>query len=152
MATLKLFRCTRPSCTTKDMGRFQSLGWECPQCGLSIKDPKLGHKIIRLTVIHFDPPSEWPGVGLNVRACNKAMPIQAPEGPNGVPNPWHAGTGDPRQVSCPDCLLTDEYKKALLTSEDEEENGQVTASADDDKAVIDSRSRAALDRLESFRI
>ena len=47
---------------------------------------------------------------------------------------WHAGTGDVHQVSCPNCLLTDEYKQALALIGD-----------DDDE----SASNAALNRLES---
>lgn len=136
---LKLFRCTRPTCTKKEMGRFQSETWECPQCGLSMKDPKLGHKIIRLTVIHFDPPSEWPGTGLNVRACDHAQPIQASQGQNGIPNPWNAGTANPKHVTCEACKLTKEYKDSLL-AQDDDENPKVAA------ATI-----ASMNRLEAAR-
>ena len=150
MATLKLFRCTRVSCVKKDQGRFQSEGWACPQCGLPMKDPKLGDKIMRLTMVHFDPPSEWPGMGLHYRACDPSIGIQVAPAQNGMPNPWHAGTGDPRQVSCPKCKDTEAYKKALATAEDEDENGQTIKMPDGEKP-LPSAVVGSLERMESFR-
>lgn len=100
----------------------------CPQCGLTADDPKFGHKIIRLVIVHFDPPTDFPGIGQQHRACDPNKPIQAPDGPGGVPNPWHAGTGDPKVVNCPACMQTESYKAVLATAEDEDAPNSTAAA------------------------
>ena len=133
MATMKLFRCERPSCLTKDRGQFWSCQPICPQCKLEANDPKFGSKIIRLQIVHFDPPTDFPGVGQNYRACDHAIGVHAATGPGGVPNPYHGATGDPRFVNCPKCLATDDCKTAMIGVGDE-----------------DGPANAALQRIETL--
>lgn len=126
MPTLKYYKCHRPTCQKKDQGRFWQAASpsdppKCPQCGLTTADPKFGEKIQRLVITHFDPPTEFPGLGWNHRACDKEKSICAEEGPNGVPNPWHAGTGIVGVVTCPACKETPEYKAALGVVEDDDD-------------------------------
>ncbi len=120
MATTKYYRCHNPTCAPKDQGKFRSTAPVCPQCRISADDPKFGRLIVRLVFVHFDPPTHVPGIGQNVRACDPTKPIQAPDGPNGLPNPWHAGTGVPAAVTCQACQETPEYKAALAAEDDED--------------------------------
>lgn len=118
---LKLFRCDRPTCKVQDKGHFRAELPKCPRCGLEANDPKFGSKIIRLTMIHYDPPTEFPGIGKGFRACSPTKMIQVTDGPGGAPkNPFDAGTGDVNQVSCPECKLTDEYKAGLAALNDDD--------------------------------
>ncbi len=118
MATMKFFQCDRPSCLKLRKGRFYSEQPICPQCKTEGKDPKYGHTIRRLTIIHYDPPSEYPGIGMTHRACSRKEPIQASDGVNGQPNPWHAGTGSIAAVTCHECMKTPEFKKAAAALDD----------------------------------
>lgn len=128
MATLKFYRCGRPSCMTKEKGQFWSETPICPQCKLEANDPKFGHKIIRLTILHLDPPTDFPGIGKSHRACDVTKSIQAPDGPGGVPNPYHAGTGVVSMVNCPACKLTQAYKDAVAMIDDEDGPRQASIS------------------------
>ena len=121
-AKLKLFRCKAKKCQAKDKGMFWSKKmWPtCPQCHLDSADPKLGQIVQRLVIVHFDPPTEHEGIGHSHRACDAGIAIQAPDTQRG-PNPWHAGSGDPRQVNCPACRQSSAFKQALAASEEEEE-------------------------------
>lgn len=119
----KLFRCHRMKCQSLDNGRFESVEMfpACPQCGLSRKDEKFGDQIQRLVVVHFDPPTEFPGRGERIRACDPEKGIQAEAGQNGsMPNPWHAGTGTVQVVNCPDCKETPIYRYAVEQMENED--------------------------------
>jgi len=60
-----------------------------------------------------------PGYGMGYRACDPTKSIQVTEGPGGVPNPWHAGTGTLDAVTCPECMETEEFTKlkALLEAD-----------------------------------
>lgn len=143
MATRKLYKCHRPTCQAKNHGQFwQEADREnppvCPQCNLSALDPKFGDKIQRLVVVHFDPPSEFPGTGLQVRACDPKMPIQAQVVNPKLPS-WHAGTGNPKTVNCDLCKATDAYKAAAID--------------DDGDAVekVNAATKAAFERLEPLK-
>ena len=124
MPTLKLFTCTNPRCheNGQDFG-FSSTDAEppCPKCGVAYTDPR---KIVRrLVMIHFDPPSDVPGFGCGHRACDPKVHIAIGGGPNGdqdwLPNPYHAGTGDPMRVTCPACRASDAWKTALAEAYEE---------------------------------
>ncbi len=136
MATKKLYQCLKPSCQAKDKGVFYSDVWKCPQCGLKHTDPKFGHRLTRKTLVHYDPPTEHPGIGENHRACAPGKPIQAEQLGGGVPNPYHAGTANPGAVNCPECKKTAVYLQAVGMT-DEEEGASLT--------------KAALERLEPLR-
>lgn len=122
MATNKLFRCMNPRCQEKDlaMGRFWSVEPVCPQCGIEAKDQKFGHLIVRLSVVHLDPPTDIPGIGWNVRACDETKIIQVSEGASGIPNPYHIGSGNVNAVNCPECKNTSAYKAALAVESNED--------------------------------
>ena len=72
----------------------------CPQCRADQRNPKLARFIVDLVDVHFDPPTEYPGVGQGVRACS------------GQPTPGRPATGDPGAVTCAACKLTEAWKKA----------------------------------------
>jgi hypothetical protein len=121
VATIKHFRCLRTTCQKLDMGRFFSAAPRCPQCGLEGNDPD-GKNIVLLVMVHYDPPraanddvfidmsGKIMGTGKGHRACEPRRSIQAAEDANGVPVPWHAGTGIKAQVTCPACKQTEEFK------------------------------------------
>jgi hypothetical protein len=119
MATRKLFRCNNPKCQAVNKGKFQSEKPECPQCKIGADHPKFGSLILRLVMVHYDPPSEMPGISQWVRACDKSKSIAVQDG-GGVPNPWHAGTGLIQAVTCPECMATAEFKASLAQCEDED--------------------------------
>ena len=101
------------------MGRFWTEASEsnpavCPQCGIVGKQgTKFGHLIQRLSIVHFDPPTDIPGVGWNVRACDRTKGVQAFEGQDGIPNAHNVGSGYVVAVNCLECMKTEEYKKAV---------------------------------------
>lgn len=129
MATMKKFRCGSPKCQQTDGGIFNSEQGICPQCGLNEKCPKFGRMIHRLVMIHYDPPTEFPGVGHNHRACDPTKAIQAQEWQGGIPNPWNIGTGDVMSVTCDACKQTPEYKAGLEIAESEDGPSNNTAAA-----------------------
>ena len=140
---IKLFRCLKPKCQAREQGRFWGEEWKCPQCGLTDKDPRLGQYLVRLCIIHFDPPTDIPGVGLNVRACDKGKPIQAIQWENGTPSPWNGGTGSPSAVTCDKCMNTPEYIRAKKAIDDEEPVG-----VSEDGIRLPSATVAAFDRFQ----
>ena len=113
MPTLKYYKCHRPSCQRKEKGNFWSEIPTCPQCQLSAKDEKFGHLLQRLVIVHFDPPTDFLGLGHHVRACKTETAIQAPDGGGGIPNPWHAGTGVATHVNCQACRQTEAWQRAM---------------------------------------
>lgn len=122
----KLFRCHRPKCQPLDMGKFFSANPTCPQCGLSPADPKFGDKIQRLVMVHFDPPTEFPGRGEQVRACEPSKGIQCEGGT--IPNPWHAGTGSITAVTCPICRKMPIFRYAVELAENEDESNSLAGA------------------------
>lgn len=132
---LKMFRCLNPTCCTlKDQGIFHAEYPKCPRCQTDAADPKFGRLIVRLTLVHFDPPTHVPGIGKNYRACDPTVDIQAAQGGNGMPNPFHAGTGTPAAVTCPACKESAEFKAALATEEED----------------APQAAKAAMDRLQAI--
>lgn len=115
---MKQYRCLRPKCQNRNKGLFKAEQPTCPQCNLQANDPKFGHMICRLVVVHFDPPTDFPGMGQGYRACDHAKTIQADPGTGGVPNPWHAGTGAINAVTCSECKETTEYKTAAALQDE----------------------------------
>lgn len=122
------------------LGQFWATYPKCPKCELDAKDLKFGDKIQRLVIVHYDPPTEFPGVGENVRACERTRIIQAEDTPGGIPNPWHAGTGSVKDVNCDACMATPEYQHGLEIINDDEPVG--------DTVVLSSGTQAALNRLQ----
>lgn len=117
MATMKLFKCHR---CKQDDGRFYKDAPVCPRCSLSADDEKMGRLIQRLVLTHFDPPTDVPGIGINVRACEPTKSILADDRAGGIPNPWHAGTGDVTVVNCPACMASEAYRIALAKLDDDD--------------------------------
>jgi len=116
---VKSFRCTNPKCQAKSEGKFLSEKPTCPQCKIGAEHERFGNLIVRLVEVHFDPPSEVPGFGLGVRACDRSKPIQAEMGGNGMPNPFHAGTGVLRAVTCEKCKKSAAFLNAMMSEEDD---------------------------------
>lgn len=103
------------------------------------KDPKFGNQIERIAIIHLDPPSEFPGVGMGYRACNHDRVIGVDMVPGTrVPNPFNIGTGVASLVTCEACKKTPEYL-ALIARENDE---------DDDRPSMPSMTTAAMERLQ----
>ncbi len=117
MATEKRYRCDNGNCRSKPTkGEFRSKVPLCPLCGTAADEPRFGHLIVRLVDIHFDPPSHIANYGMGHRACNPAVPIQAQANELGEPTLsglFHAGTGDPRCVTCDACKETDVFKRVF---------------------------------------
>jgi ssDNA-binding Zn-finger/Zn-ribbon topoisomerase 1 len=118
----KFYQCLNPKCLPVEKGRFMAELGTCPQCGANEDDPKRGRLIHRLVMVHYDPPSEVPGFGQGVRACNKKVIIQVLPNPGGgMPKkPWQAGTGNVYAVTCPDCKETEEWKRGKLEADCED--------------------------------
>ena len=125
---IKRYKCGNPKCQALNQGVFLAEKPTCPQCLKSMDDPKFGRMIIRQPFIHFDPPSEIEGIGEGHRACDSDKCIQAETTPGGMPNPWHAGTGNVTVVNCPACMATDAYKAALKRAEEEDDDGLTNAA------------------------
>lgn len=83
-----------------------------------MKDPKFGHLVQRLVIVHFDPPSEFPGHGQNHWACNHDQIVQV-ESHGEIPRPWDQATGVPGVVTCPACKKTAVFKAAWEAAEDD---------------------------------
>lgn len=67
----------------------------CPACGADpATDPRDAGAVVRLEVLHFDPPSGRPHRGRGHAACNPALKV----GAGGV-----LATGEPSVVNCPAC-------------------------------------------------
>lgn len=116
----KLFRCRNPKCKVNGKPLdFASEQPVCPHCKIEAKDERFGRFILRRVKVHYDPQSGVPGYGANVRACDPNVSICATFGPTGVPEPWHAGTGDLGQVSCPECLASAAFAADKKAMEDE---------------------------------
>jgi len=96
-----LHRCLNPRC---EVTEFTAADPVCPGCGA--ENPL----VVRLPVIHFDPPSPFAGKGLGHRACDPTTPISRGR-----------GTGEPAVVNCPACRATDAFRAvpAAGTGEDE---------------------------------
>lgn len=115
---IKMFRCANPKCRKANKGTFFAEIPKCPQCGIEANDPKYGRLIGRCALVHFDPPSPVPGIGLNVRACDPAKVITVASTNERKPS-WHAGTGNPKGVTCPQCKETRAYQAAIAGLDDE---------------------------------
>lgn len=114
----RLYRCINPKCGPNGHEFTGESPAKCPKCGIAEDDPKLGLAIRRLVLVHFDPPSPLPGIGMGYRACNHQRGIAV-----GMPSPdkpgVHAGTGDPRSVTCPKCKESEEYTAAMAAFDDD---------------------------------
>jgi hypothetical protein len=95
---MALYRCT-------NCGRdFENDRPACAQCDIDpAKDPRLGRFIIRLEIVHFDPPTRFPGMGQGHAACNPLLKVGKQIA--------HA-TGDPSCVNCTRCRETEAWKTA----------------------------------------
>lgn len=131
----KMYRCYRPTCLQDKRGMFYAEQGKCPRCGLDEKDQRLGHKIQRLAIIHFDPPSDFPGVGMGYRACDpkKQIAVTLESDEYGRKKaPTHVATGNPEVVTCPECIATQAYQDALAVvnaQSDEDHENTLTAAA-----------------------
>lgn len=83
-------------------------------------------------------------MGMNTRACEPTREIYAPDGPGGVPNPWHLATGSIAQVNCLVCMATEAYRVAKEAIDDDEP----AQRKDDDEPVLTSSTKAALNRIQ----
>lgn len=104
---MRLFRCVNPKCREgiQHGHDFTAEGpvATCPKCGVKSNDPKFGHIIVPLVVIHFNPPSGVvEGIGAGFAACEPTVPIAGLR-----------ATGVPSVVNCPKCIETEAYKKAF---------------------------------------
>lgn len=73
----------------------------CPTCGVDPgADPRDAGVVVKLQVIHFDPPRR-PGRGYGHAACDPKLKV----GAGGV-----VATGEPSVVNCPACRGTDAWK------------------------------------------
>lgn len=106
MSGKRMYRCTNGRCAVDPAGReifdFASEDGTCPKCGAGPNhpNPRVRGLVFRLELVHFDPPSEFPGVGLNHAACDPKKPIGTTR-----------GTGDPGAVTCPVCKETLAFKE-----------------------------------------
>jgi len=95
---MPLYRCY--GCRTE----FEAAKPVCEACGMDASaNPRDKDMVVRLTVIHFDPPGRRPGVGLNHAACDASIKLGAPK---------CQFTSEPVAVTCPKCKESDVYKAA----------------------------------------
>ena len=134
--TMKMFRCMNRKCQGvkhPDLGPggFMAETPLCPQCKIEANHPRFGLLIQRLVMIHYNPDSEVPGFGLGHRACDPSKEITAQLDGNGIPAPWHAGTGNPFVVNCPECKKTTAHMATVARLSDEDSVRDVFQSASD---------------------
>lgn len=74
----------------------------CPKCKTNGETTEGKDIVIARMVLHFEPPSDLPGVGSRIVACS------------GLPTPTTPVrcTGEPHQVNCPACRATEAWKQA----------------------------------------
>lgn len=94
-----LYRCTH--CTPPRT--FEADRPVCEVCNLDPKkNPRHAGFIDALLIIHFDPPSNVRGIGLNAAACNPKKKVgQLGSGPTA-----ERLTGEKAAVTCPACKAT----------------------------------------------
>lgn len=84
-------------------GEFESPTLACAKCGLDpAKNPRDAEWLVKLEVIHFDPPTNVAGRGKNHAACDPKLTL----GGN------RRFTGEPVAVTCAKCKASDVYKAA----------------------------------------
>jgi hypothetical protein len=77
---------------------------KCPACGADpALDPRHARVVQPVAVIHFDPPSGVPGLGVGLWACDKTKPVAG----GGM------ATGDPLAVTCAACVRTPTFAQAM---------------------------------------
>jgi predicted nucleic-acid-binding Zn-ribbon protein len=114
-----LWRCQNLKCTEDASGRlafdFVADKGECPKCGSYIK--RKPSSVIKRECIHFDEPTDLVvdnfQRGRNESACDPGKPFKG------------MATGDPSCVTCPACMATELWKRAIAVH-----GGEVYAEAD----------------------
>lgn len=108
---MPMFRCHNQACTTDKHGR---LGFDfeapvsaivCPKCGAG-KTARTAQLIVKLAVVHFDPPTNIQGVGENVAACNPEKAIGS----------GMRGSGVHDAVTCKACRATQVFQDSYAAS------------------------------------
>lgn len=78
----------------------------CPGCRLdTAAHPRFKNVLVECKTIHFDPPTQVQGIGLNRPACKPAAKICSGFGND-------LGSGDPTSVNCEACRETPEWHLA----------------------------------------
>lgn len=92
----KLWRCHNHDAPVE----FWGTDGKCPECPATFaKNPEC---VVKLEIIHFDPPSGIKNKGMNIRACD-GKPWNYPEGEG-------RSTGDVSVVNCPLCKQSESFK------------------------------------------
>ena len=79
---------------------------KCPKCGLSSDDVRFGGMLLKLTVIHYDPPHPIVGgAGLGYPLCEPSARVQD------LHRKKEAATGEPGVVNCKKCLAHVDFPK-----------------------------------------
>ena len=99
---MKMYRCMACPAEQGQPQEFLAEKPICPKCGLDGTQPRNAKHIAKLTVIHFDAPSQVPGQGVGHLACQPEIPV----------GQGHVVTGHAAVVNCPACQHTDAYRTA----------------------------------------
>ena len=105
------YRCHNPKCADDPHGRL-GFNFEapsdspvlCPKCGAG-KTPRTANLIVKLAVIHFDPPSEHAGIGQGFCACNPEKLL-----------PSVKATGVHDAVTCKACRATELFQNSYAAA------------------------------------
>lgn len=102
---MALWRCNSLKCEGKT---FLSERPKCPVCGLDAEaDARFADVIIKLTIIHFDPPSGVVrGRGKNVTLCD-GTPVRS------LGKKHEQASGDPEAVNCQACRAHKDFSTDL---------------------------------------
>ena len=91
----------------------------CPKCKIdTAAHPRFKTVLVECKTLHFDPPTQVAGIGLNRPACKPAAKIASGFGSD-------MGTGEPSMVNCEACRATPEWHQAYhgepIIPEDQDE-------------------------------
>ena len=106
---MSLWRCYNPKCATNPYGK-QGFDFEvdgrvakCPKCGID-NEGRFTSLLVRLTLIHYDPPSPVPGFGMGYTLCDANRMVYAL-------NPGEQASGEPVAVNCKKCKEHADFPK-----------------------------------------
>lgn len=107
------WRCLNSRCweTQRPGYDFTADAGVCPKCGASANEPQTARFLIRLAIIHYDPPHPTiAGLGMGYALCDKGRHVStlhlAQLKRGGV---LEQATADANAVNCPQCLAHKDF-------------------------------------------
>lgn len=104
------WRCMNPKCSNPEARPGFDFDGEaktakCPKCGIENTHPRFGNLLVKLTTIHYDPPSEVPGYGLGFPLCDPYRKV------GDLWQKKEQASGEPGLANCQTCLEHKDFPK-----------------------------------------